>query len=179
MHTQWQQKVFTKLLGLQCRIVYHKGIDNRAADALSRCPAPEASCAAITTMVPSWLTLVTSSYDGDSFAQDLLSKLALDPDAVPNYTLKSGILRYRNRIWIGTDAGIQKKLIGSFHDSDWGGHLGIPVTHMKLKQCFAWHGMKTSIHEYIRPCSVCQQSKPDRAKSPGLLQPLPVPASAW
>lgn len=173
LHTQWQQKVFTKLLGLQCRIVY-KGVNNHAADALSRCPAPEASCAAITTSVPNWLTMVTSS-----FAQDLLSKLALDPAAVPNYTLQSGILRYRNRIWIGANTDIQKELIGTFHDSAWGSHSGIPVTHMKIKQCFAWRGMKSSIHDYTRACSVCQQSKPDRAKSPGLLQPLPVSASAW
>ena len=35
LHTPWQQKVFTKLLGLQYRIVYKKGIDNGATDALS------------------------------------------------------------------------------------------------------------------------------------------------
>jgi hypothetical protein len=35
LHTSWQQKVFTKLLGLQFTIKYKKGISNRAADALS------------------------------------------------------------------------------------------------------------------------------------------------
>jgi hypothetical protein len=50
---------------------------------------------------------------------------------------------------------------------------------MRLKQCFAWLGMKSVVHQFIRACSVCQQSKPDRAKSPGLLQPLPIPSSAW
>lgn len=35
LHTPWQQKVFTRLLGLQYRIVYRKGADNGAADALS------------------------------------------------------------------------------------------------------------------------------------------------
>ena len=38
LHTSWQQKMFTKLLGLQFKIRYKKGIDNRAADALSRRP---------------------------------------------------------------------------------------------------------------------------------------------
>jgi hypothetical protein len=34
--TSWQQKVFTKLLGLNYRIVYKKGSENRVIDALSR-----------------------------------------------------------------------------------------------------------------------------------------------
>jgi hypothetical protein len=179
LHTHWQHKMFTKLLGMQYRIVYRKGADNRAADALSRFPAPDARCAAITSLVPNWLTLVTSSYEGDNFAQDLLAKLALDPSAVPNYTLHAGVLRYRNCIWIGANEAVHTRLIAAFHDSAWGGHSGILVTHMKLKQCFAWRGMKSAIHNYIRACTVCQQSKPDRTKQPGLLQPLPVPFSAW
>lgn len=38
LNTAWQQKVFTKLLGLQYKIIYKKGRENRAADALSRRP---------------------------------------------------------------------------------------------------------------------------------------------
>lgn len=66
LHTHWQHKVFTKLLGLQYRMVYRKGMDNRAADALSRCPPSQATCAVVSTLVPNWITLVTSSYEGDS-----------------------------------------------------------------------------------------------------------------
>jgi hypothetical protein len=39
--------------------------------------------------------------------------------------------------------------------------------------------MKTSVKEFVQSCITCQQSKHDRSKSPGLLQPLPVPDSAW
>jgi hypothetical protein len=35
LHTDWQRKVLTKLMGLQYRVVYKKGILNGAADALS------------------------------------------------------------------------------------------------------------------------------------------------
>jgi hypothetical protein len=54
LHTPWQQKVFSKLLGLQYSIVYKKGSDNRVADALSR-RAPGDQSLAISTVTPRWL----------------------------------------------------------------------------------------------------------------------------
>jgi hypothetical protein len=55
LHTQWQQKVFTKLLGLQYKIIYKKGVDNGAADALSRCQ-PTDKLFSVSTVTPVWLT---------------------------------------------------------------------------------------------------------------------------
>lgn len=39
--------------------------------------------------------------------------------------------------------------------------------------------MKTAVKEFVLSCSICQQSKYDRSKPPGLLQPLPMSDSAW
>lgn len=55
----------------------------------------------------------------------------------------------------------------------------MPVTYMRMKKLFAWKGMKTSVHTFVWSCVTCQRAKPDRSKLPGLLQPLPVPESAW
>ena len=52
LNTAWQQKVFTKLLGLQYKIVYKKGSDNRVADALSRRAHDSATCMALSASVP-------------------------------------------------------------------------------------------------------------------------------
>jgi len=48
-----------------------------------------------------------------------------------------------------------------------------------MKQLFAWTGMKSAVRKFVQTCLICQQAKPDRARLPGLLQPLPVPSSAW
>jgi hypothetical protein len=60
-----------------------------------------------------------------------------------------------------------------------GGHSGILVTYRRLKQYFAWKGMKPLVHNYVQACIVCQQAKLDRFKSSGLLQPLPIPDESW
>jgi hypothetical protein len=60
-----------------------------------------------------------------------------------------------------------------------GGHSGAPATLQKVRNLFYWPGMKLAILQFVQSCAVCLQAKPDRAKSLGLLQPLPVPRTAW
>jgi transposase InsO family protein len=74
---------------------------------------------------------------------------------------------------------MQHRIMSEFHNSAWGGHSGFPVTFAKLKRYFAWKGMKATVKQFVQSCAICQQSKPDRSKTPGLLQPLPIPNSAW
>ena len=61
-----------------------------------------------------------ASYGDDDHAEELLSKLVIDPSAVPHFTLQSGLLRYLNRIWVGNDLVLQQRLIAEFHSSAWG-----------------------------------------------------------
>lgn len=68
LHTPWQQKVLTKLIGLQYKIPYRKGSDNGAADALSCCPT--AQLQVVLVCQPQWLDAVINSYSGDTHAQD-------------------------------------------------------------------------------------------------------------
>jgi hypothetical protein len=177
LHTVWQQKVFTKLLGLQYSIVYKPGADNRVADALSRRGQPE-ELSAVSAPVPSWLHDIKVSYESDTRAKELLTKLAVSQHAEPHFSLQQGLLRYKGRIWIGDAATLQHKIIEAFHSSAVGGHSGFPVTYRRIKQLFAWTGLKSAVHQYVSACPTCQQAKPDRQRYPGLLQPLPVPTMA-
>ena len=77
LHTPWQQKVFTKFLGLQFQIKYKNGIHNRAADALSRRPAPDSCLLTVTQYRPTWMLDIVEAYIADPVAQELLAWLSL------------------------------------------------------------------------------------------------------
>jgi hypothetical protein len=179
LHTPWQKKMFTRLLGLQYCIIYKKGVDNGAADALSRHPSLSSSCLAISSCTPKWITEVADSYNQDSQTLAIIAKLGVDTSVVPHFSWKDGLLRYKNRIWIGQSDILQHKLISAFHASAVGGHSGFPVTYARMKQIFAWKGMKSLVYTFVAHCIICQQAKADRTRLPGLLQPLPVPSSLW
>lgn len=73
-----------------------------------------------------------NSYSKDARAQDLLTKLSLDPNAVPHFTLQDGLLCYKSRIWVGADHQLQHKLVTTMHSTAMGGHLGVSITYRCL-----------------------------------------------
>jgi hypothetical protein len=97
LNTVWQQKIFTKLLGLSYKIVYKKGADNTIADALSRRDTENLQMA-VSSPLPQWLSDIAHSYSASPLAQDILSKLVVNPDALPYYCLQNGVIRYKGRI---------------------------------------------------------------------------------
>jgi hypothetical protein len=150
-----------------------------ATDFMSDMDDSGVGCLAVTACQPQRLLDVLSSYEQDVATQAMLAKLAIDEGSVPHFTLHQGLLQYKGRIWVGSSIALQLKLMSACHNSALGGHSGFPVTYRRMKSLFAWKGMKSSVAEFVKSCPVCQQAKPDRAKSPGLLQPLPAPEGAW
>lgn len=111
LHTPWQQKAFTKLLGLQYHICYRKGSENSAADALSRRPInPSQQVNAVSVCQPAWLQEVTQGYVHDPKAQQLITQLALAPVAGGKFTYQQGVLRFRGRVWLGTNVKMQTQI---------------------------------------------------------------------
>lgn len=180
LHTPWQHKAFTKLLGLQYRIAYRKGAHNAAADALSRkYEDNDNACLALSECTPTWLDAVVQGYYSDEYSKQLLTEVSLDPNARNQFQLSQGVLKFKGRIWVGNNTSIQQQLLTNLHSSPMGGHSGFPVTYQRVKALFAWPHMKKMIYQWVHNCSICQQAKLDRAKFPGLLQPLPIPEGAW
>lgn len=59
-----QHKAFIKLLGLQYKIIHKKGVENQAADALSRQPDTP-SLLAMSSLTPRWLEIIVEGYHQD------------------------------------------------------------------------------------------------------------------
>jgi hypothetical protein len=178
LHTPWQQRMFSKLLGLRYKVVYRRGAENGVADALSR-RAPSESLLAISSPSHDWLASIQDWYLADPEASSLLSQPAVRGDAHPPFSLQQGIIRYKGRIWLGSNKALQLQVISSLHDSALGGHSGAPATIQKVRNLFFWPSMRATILQYVQQCSVCLQVKSDRARYLGLLEPLPVPSFAW
>ena len=95
LHTPWQQKAFTKFLGLQYRICYRKVSENGTMDALSRRPVSASEqLHAITACQPAWLQEFVRGYDQDPKTQQLVTQLAIAPVVGGKFTLHKGIVHF-------------------------------------------------------------------------------------
>lgn len=173
-----QQKAFIKLLGLQYKITYKKGLDNKAADALSRQPE-HSQVFAISSSTPRWLEIIIEGYQQDDESKKLLAELAISGSNDKGFALVDGIIKYKDRIWLGHHKEAQQAVLLALHSSGLGGHSGMTATYQKVKALFAWPLMRKDIQDYVAKCEVCAQAKSEHCRLPGLLQPLPIPPTAW
>lgn len=177
--TPWQHKALTKLLGLRYRIIYKKGSDNRVADALSHYPNNhQVELSALSVAIPDWVQEVVEGYKDDPDASCKIQTLCINSGAVPDYSLKDGVIYFKNRLWIGNNITLQQKILANLHAAAVGGHSGIQVTYQRVQQLFAWPHLRASVNKFVQACSICQRAKSEHVKYPGMLQPLPVPDHA-
>lgn len=178
LHTDLQRRAMTKLVGLQFTFQYKKGVENTAADALSRTGPLFAICA-ISDCAPQWVQEVIHSYDLDNEATNLRAELAICPDPVKGLHLANGLIKKEGQVWVGANAGLRTKLIHAMHSSAVGGHSGIHATYQRIKRSFYWPGLKQDVENLVKQCETCQRAKHELLPPAGKLQPLPIPKGPW
>nr|GEZ84427.1 reverse transcriptase [Tanacetum cinerariifolium] len=107
-----QKKWLAKLMGLDYEIVYKKGTENKVADALSMLPLAEGECNMITTITPTWITEIGSSYEGDGAATEFLM-LATDKENSRGWSLQQGLLKRDSKIFVGS-SGVREDISMDF-----------------------------------------------------------------
>ena len=99
---------------------------------------------AVTAVTPAWASTVETNDD------HCKSQLTVSANAAPPYTLHSGILRYKGRIYVGSDAVLKHQIIDSLHNSPIGGHSGIVATYQRVKKRF-----DCLVETFLHECAVC------------------------
>ena len=176
-----QHKLMLKLLEFDYNIEYKKGAENCVADALSRKfqdNDPD-QCNAISQAIPSWAMDISTSYDNDPACTQLMQALTINNTSCPNFSLDSGIIRYKGRIYVGSSTDLRNNIFQALHASVLGGHSGIRVTYHKIKKLFYRPKLKATVTQLIAHCPICQISKTERVPYPGLLNPLQIPKTKW
>jgi hypothetical protein len=75
------------------------------------------------SVVPSWLLEVSKGYETDEMSKKLLSILSTGGQ-VDQFTYNNGIIKHKNRVWLGANCEVQTRVMTTLHDSATGGHSG-------------------------------------------------------
>jgi hypothetical protein len=83
------------------------------------------------------------------------------------------------RVYVPSMPALKKGLVRSIHGPPMRGHMGHHKTLKAVGLVYYWLGMSKDVPEHVRSCDSCQRNKGRAGKTPGLLQPLPVPEEPW
>ena len=151
------QKWIAKLLGYSFEVMYKPGLENKAADALSRVP-PTAHLNQLTAHTLVDIKVIREEVDKDDYLKDIIDRIQREEE-VKNYTLQQGILRYKGRLVIAKNSSLIPAILHTYHDSVLGGHSGFLRTYKRMTGELFWVGMKAEVQKYCEECMTCQRNK--------------------
>lgn len=90
----------------------------------------------------------------------LLEAVRKCPADHPEFTVKQGVLLYKERVFIPSESALQPLIIFDFHNSPIGGHAEIHRTVACIAGTFYWPDLSSSVHDYISRCATFQSIEP-------------------
>ncbi|KAA0047238.1 Ty3/gypsy retrotransposon protein [Cucumis melo var. makuwa] len=171
------QKWVAKLLGYSFEVVYQPGLENKAADALSRI-SPAVHLNQITAPAMIDVEIIKEETRQDPALQEI-TRLIEEGMEIPHYTLQQGVLKFKGRLVIPSKSTLLPTILHTYHDSVFGGHSGFLRTYKRLTGEIYWKGMKKDIMRYCEECAICQRNKSSALSPAGLLMPLEIPDAIW
>lgn len=106
-----------------------------------------------------WVEELKLQYQQDPNLVKLITKWQTSYLDAQKYSIKQGILLYKNRIHVGSCAQLQQQVLQFVHSDPVVWHLGYERT---AKRDFYWRGMKKSLKRFIQDCLICQQTRISR-----------------
>ena len=90
-----------------------------------------------------------------------------------------GLLRLDSRIYVPDMGDLRLKVLQHNHNHPVAGHFGQNWTIDLIRCSYVWPELRNSIKSYIKSCTTCMRSKPQRHRPYGLLKQLPIPEQPW
>ncbi|KAA0060078.1 transposon Tf2-1 polyprotein isoform X1 [Cucumis melo var. makuwa] len=169
----------TKLLGYSFEVIYKPGLENRAADALSRKPA-EIQLFGLSMSMTVDVEIVKEEVTTDPKFQKIMAKLKESVDQQGSqYSLQNNMLKFKDRLVLTKNSTLIPVILNAYHDSAIGGHSGLLRTYKRIAGELFWEGMKSDIKKHYDECLICQTNKSLALSPAGLLVPLEIPKSIW
>lgn len=151
-----QHRGAAKLIGLNYRIEYKPGVENRVEDALSRRPQME-EINQLSLSAPLSLdkTALESQLKKDEEYSPIITSLEKGKSTHEGFCLQGGLVYKNDRLVIPTKSSCIPALLEQFHTSAVGGHEGALKTFKRLTQEVYWRGMRKDVVIFITKCQVC------------------------
>ena len=133
------------MLGYSFEVVYKPGVENRAADALSRKPE-EVQLFGLSIPVTVDLDVIKREVFQDSKYMKIIRQIEQGEELqVNSYALQKGLLMYKNRLVIVKQSSLIPVILDTFHNSTVGGHSGFLRTYKRIAAELYWEGMKNTV----------------------------------
>ena len=169
------QKWISKLLGYSFEVVYKPGLENKAANALSRVPS-SVQLNQLTAPKLIDIEVIKTEVAQDEKLKNLIQKLSETEGLEEGrYSIKQGMLMYKDRIELSKTSKLIPTILHTYHDSVFGGHSGFLRTYKRMVAELHWEGMKQDVKKYCEECMICQRNKTLALSPAGPLTPLEVP----
>ena len=118
---------------------------------------------------------------------DILSALPDDPlyiahqkEPQPGWSITPDrFLRHDDLIYIPDSNDLRLRILHYKHDHILSGHSGQNKSVDLIRRDYTWPGLHEFVKKYIKTCTTCMRSKPQRHKPYSLLKQLPVPERPW
>ncbi|KAL0560774.1 hypothetical protein IC582_001187 [Cucumis melo] len=173
------QRWLAKLLGYTFDVEYKPGVENKAADALSRI-TPTVQMCTITVPVSLDLQIIKEEVEKDTKLMKIIAEMNGNMTLQDSkFKIHNGMLKYKDRLVISQTSKLIPQILHSYHDSAVGGHSGFLRTYKRISGELYWQGMKAVVKKYCAECLICQQNKTLCLSPAGLLLPLNIPTLIW
>lgn len=177
------QKWLVKLLGYEFDIVFKPGVENTAADGLSRIDHSTelSSCTTLLALtMPTTLQMnLFQEIANNVTIQETMRMIKEGSTVRVGLTIREDKLWYKGRLVIPKESKLIPLILAECHDGIAGGHSGVLKTVKRIQLWFHCDGLFRSVQQHVAECQVCQTHKYSTLSPAGLLQPLPIPSQIW